>query len=271
MMRVLTYNIRNGGQPDRLDRIVDVVTAQRPDLVGLQELRGFDRDLGRRMREVAAATGMAPFLGRSRFGQPVAVLVRESAQVLDRGPIRRPFHHAAMSVTVATDRGPLTAISTHLNPYRGWKRRFEARWIAARIRRDRLMLVMGDLNTLDPWTDHTEQLRDLAPEFRSRHLRRGRVDSRPVEVLVDAGLVDLYRRAADTAGSAGTAGPAGLDYTAPTSDGGGTEFSRMRLDYVLGTPGVADLTRTCRIVSGGAAESASDHYPVLAEVDLSLD
>jgi exodeoxyribonuclease III len=261
-MRVLTYNIRNGGQPDRLDRILDVVTAQRPDILGLQELRGFDRDLGRRMRDVAAATGMAAFLGRSRFGQPVAVLVRESAQVLGSGRIRRPFHHAAMSVTVATDHGPLTAISTHLDPYQGWKRRLEARWIAARVNADRLVLVMGDLNTLDPWTDHTGRLRDLAPEFRSRHLRRGRVDSRAVQVLVDAGLVDLYQQAAD---------PAGLDYTAPTRDGGGTEFSRMRLDYVLGTRGVAALTRTCRTVSDGATESASDHYPVVADIDLCLD
>jgi len=45
----------------------------------------------------------------------------------------------------------------------------------------------------------------------------------------------------------------------------------MRLDYILGTPGIADLTRTCRIISGGATESASDHYPVLADIDLSLD
>jgi exodeoxyribonuclease III len=261
-MRVLTYNIRNGGQPDRLGRIVEVVTAQRPDLLALQELRGFDRDLGRRMRAVAAATGMSPFLGRSWFGQPVAVMVREPARVLDWHRVHRPFHHAAVEVTVATDRGPLTAIGTHLNPYSAGRRRWEARWLAARVRRDRLMLVMGDLNTLDPWTDHTAQLRDLAPEFRGRHLHRGTVDSRAVEVLADAGLVDLYRQAGD---------PEGLAYTAPTTDGGGTEFSRMRLDYILGTPGVAGLTRTCRTISGGAAESASDHYPVLAELDLSLD
>ena len=261
-MRVLTYNIRNGGLPDRLDRIVEVVTAQGPDLLALQELRGFDRDLGRRMRAVAQATGMSPFLGRSWFGQPVAVLVREPARVLERQRVRRPFHHAAMEVTVATDRGPLTATSTHLNPYSGGRRRWEARWLAARVRRDRLMLVMGDLNTLDPWTDHTATLRELPPGFRGRHLRRGAVDSRAVAVLADAGLVDLYRQAGD---------PAGLDYSAPTKDGGGTEFSRMRLDYILGTPGIADLTRTCRIISGGATESASDHYPVLVEIDLSLD
>jgi len=260
-MRVMTYNIRNGGEPDRLGSVMRVVTAHRPDVLALQELRGFDREPGR-LRAVADATGMVPYLGRSRFGQPVALLVRGSARVLASRRIHRPFHHAAVEVTVVTDRGPLTAISTHLNPYSGWRRRWEARWVAGRVRRDRLMLVMGDLNTLDPWTDHTERLRALAPEFRGRHLRRGAVDSRAVAVLARAGLVDLFRHAGD---------PAGLDYTAPTAHGGGTEFSRMRLDYVLGTAGVAELTRACRIVSGGEADSASDHYPVLAEFDLTLD
>jgi endonuclease/exonuclease/phosphatase family metal-dependent hydrolase len=262
-LTAMTYNIRNGGEPDRLDRIVRVVSAHHPDLLALQELRGFDHG---RLREVAGALGMRPFLGRSWFGQPVAILVREPARVLASRRIRRPFHHGAVEVIVATDGGALTAISTHLDPYSGGRRRWEAGWLAARVRRDvrrdGLALVMGDLNTLDPWTDHTERLGALAPEFRGRHLRRGTVDSRAVAVLAEAGLVDLYRHAGD---------PAGPDYTAPTRYGGGTEFSHMRLDYILGTPAVARVTRGCRIVSGGDAESASDHYPVLADLALTLE
>src|SRR6266545_3907661 len=185
-LTVLTYNIRNGAEPDRLDRVLRVVTAHHPDILALQELRHFDTDGGRRLGTVAAATKLVPYLARSRFGQPVAVFVPTGAR----------------------------------------------------------------------------RLRALDPQFRGRHLRRGTVDTRAVAVLAEAGLVDLFRRAGD---------PAGPDHTAPTTDGGGTEFSRMRLDYVLGTPGIAELTRDCRIISGGDAENASDHYPVLAEFDLSLD
>src|SRR6266511_1132704 len=136
-LTVLTYNIRNGAEPDRLDRVLRVVTAHHPDILALQELRHFDTDGGRRLGTVAAATKLVPYLARSRFGQAVAV---------------------------ATDRGPLTVIGTHLNPYSGWRRRWEARWLTGRVRRERLALVMGDLNTLDPWTDHTERLRALDPQ-----------------------------------------------------------------------------------------------------------
>src|SRR6266540_2613649 len=243
-LTVMTYNVKTGGAPDRQDRIVEVIIANRPDVLALQELRGFDRA---RTRQVAGVLGMAAFLGRSWLGQPVAVLVREPAPVISARRIRRPFHHAAVEVVVATDRGPLAVIGAHLYPYSGRRRLWEARWLASLVDSGRLMLLMGDLNSLDPWTDHAARLRDLSPRYRSRHLRHG-------------GLVDMFVRA----------GTGGKDYTAPTEHGGGTEFSKLRLDYILGTEPVARVTKACRIVSGGASEHTSDHYPVVAELVLGL-
>jgi exodeoxyribonuclease-3 len=259
-MTVMTYNIKNGGRPDRLDAIIRVVTANRPDVLALQELAGFDRDRGRLMRELASAVGMSGYLAKSWFGQPVAILVRAPRAVTSARRLRGPFHHAAAEVTIATDHGPLTIVGTHLCPYSGQRRLTEARTLARLVDPDRLMLLMGDLNTLDPWTDHREQLRALPDQHRSRHLRHGKIDTRAVAALAAAGLVDLFRRVGQ---------PGARNYSVPTEHGGGTEFAaRMRLDYVLGTEPVARLVRACRIVSGGETESASDHYPMLAELDL---
>ncbi|GAA4461937.1 endonuclease/exonuclease/phosphatase family protein [Phytohabitans houttuyneae] len=265
-LTVMTYNIKTGGR-GRLDAIARVAAAQRPDILALQELRAFHRDDGRLMRTLADAVGMHPFLARSWFAQPVAVLVRDPAWVVSAAPIRRPFHHAAERVVVATDQGDLTVVGAHLCPYSGWRRRWEARWLAARTDPARLALVMGDLNTLDPWTDHTERLRRLPERFRSRHLMPrtdGEVDTRAIRVLAAAGFVDLFR----SAGHGDRTGDGEKDYTAPTAHGGGQEFHAMRLDYILGTPPVAALARSCRVVSGGETESASDHYPVVAVLDL---
>lgn len=265
-LTVMTYNIKTGGR-GRLDAITRVAAEQRPDILALQELQAFDRDGGRMMRRLADGIGMHPFLARSWFAQPVAVLVREPAWVVSARPIRRPFHHAAERVVVYTDRGPLTVIGTHLCPYSGWRRQWEARWLAAGADPAGLGLVMGDLNTLDPWTDHTERLRRLPESYRSRHVMPrtdGEVDARAIRVLAAAGFVDLFR----SAGPGGRMGDGEKDYTAPTEHGGGHEFYAMRLDYILGTAPVAALTRRCRVVSGGETESASDHYPVVAVLDL---
>jgi exodeoxyribonuclease-3 len=267
-LTAMTYNIKTGGR-GRLDAIARVIRGQRPDILALQELRSFDSDGGRLMGRLANDTEMHPFLARSWFGQPVAVLVREPASVRSAAPVRRPFHHAAEQVVVQTDRGRLTVIGAHLCPSSGRRRQWEARWLAARADPTRMVLLMGDLNTLDPWTDHAERLRRLPERFRSRHVvarRPGEVDSRAIRVLDAKGFVDLFR----STHPEGRTGAGEKDYTAPTEHGGGAEFSGMRLDYILGTPTLAALTRGCSVVSGGETESASDHYPVVAVLDLEV-
>jgi endonuclease/exonuclease/phosphatase family metal-dependent hydrolase len=248
----MTYNIKDGARPHRLGAVLDVINAHRPDVLALQELRGFGRAA---LDRLATATGMAAYLAWSWAGQPVAVLVREGRVEAARR-VRGPFYHAAAEVTVATDRGPLTIIGTHLYPYSARLRLAEARALARRVDPDRLLLLMGDLNTLDPWTDHTERMRGLPARYRARHLWRGAVDSRAVATLAVAGLVDLFR-------------PGGPAHSVPTQLGG-TEFASARLDYLLATEPLATLTRSCRIVTDGLAETASDHYPVLAELDLAI-
>ncbi|WP_428961250.1 endonuclease/exonuclease/phosphatase family protein [Micromonospora fluostatini] len=260
MLRVMTWNIRTGGRDpggaDRLDLVLRVVAAQRPDLLALQELRGFDR-AGLAQR-VGTAVGMRPYLVRSWFGQPVAVLVRPPLRVRAAARVRRPFHHAAQRVTVETDAGPLTVLAAHLDPYSGTRRLVEAGWLAAAVRRASgdLVLLAGDLNTLDPGTDHTDRLARLPDPYRRRHLRRdGRtVETRAVARLAAAGLVDLH--------AALTPGDPGL--TAPTRHGGGVEFSGMRLDYLFATPALARLARSCTVLRDADTDRASDHYPLTA-------
>ncbi|MEU4474346.1 endonuclease/exonuclease/phosphatase family protein [Micromonospora sp. NPDC023888] len=266
MLRLMTWNIRTGGRDrggaDRLDQVVRVIDEQAPDVLALQELRGFDRD--GLMAAVAGRVGMTPYLARSCLGQPVAVLVRPPYQVVDAGTLRRPFHHAAVRVVVATAAGPLTVLGTHLYPYSGGRRRMEADWLVRAVRRARgpLTVVTGDLNSLDPSVDHTERLAGMPALYRRRHLRRfgGAVDTRAIARLLAADLVDLWP-------SRNVGAPEADGHTVPTRFGG-AEFAGMRLDYLLGTRAVAQRTRECRVVRGATADRASDHYPLLTTLDL---
>ncbi|HET6478642.1 MAG TPA: endonuclease/exonuclease/phosphatase family protein [Actinoplanes sp.] len=255
-MRFMTWNIKTGGR-GRLDAITAVIRRERPDLLALQELRGFDRDDGRVLRELAEAVGMVPHLARSFLGQPVAVLVRPRLRIVDRAVVRWRLHHAAAIVTVATTAGPLRAVSTHLNPFSPYRRMREAVWLAARYGPSgHRTVIAGDLNGLDPGTDHTATLAPQPGFLRARHLAPdGTADTRAVGAFLDAGYVDLWR-------AAGSGSP----LTVPTTRGGGREFSRMRLDYVLASPVVADGASDMVVVRGDETEFASDHYPVRVEL-----
>jgi exodeoxyribonuclease-3 len=252
----MTWNIKTGGGT-RLAAILAVLGRERPDLLALQELRQFERHDGRRMHDVAEALGMTAHLAPSAFGQPVAVLARPPLTLTRPGSVRWRLHHAAATAVVPTAAGPLRLVSTHLNPFSPYRRMREARWLAARYASKRkLVLLAGDLNALDPGTDHTAELAALDTLYRRRHLAPDRTaDTRAMAAFAGAGFVDLW-------------GGDGDGHTAPTSAGGGREFSGMRLDYLLASPRLAARARGARVVRGGEAEYASDHYPVTAELDL---
>lgn len=257
-MRLMTWNIKTGGGT-RLSAIVTVLQQQKPDVLALQELRGFGRHGGRTMREVAEATGMTAHLAPSVFGQPVALLVRPPLAMTRTRAVRWRLHHAAAVATVPLASGPLTVVSTHLNPFSPYRRYREARWLAARYADwRRPVIVAGDLNSLDPFTDHTGRLDDLHSVYRKRHLAAdGSVDTRAIGAFTDAALVDLW-----------TVAGQGDGLTVPTTRGGGAEFAGMRLDYILGTGPVAAKCRAVTVVRGAETEYASDHYPLVAELAL---
>ncbi|GAA2477783.1 endonuclease/exonuclease/phosphatase family protein [Winogradskya humida] len=258
-LRLVTWNIKTGGSGGRLDAVVALLARERPDIVALQELRDFQRHDHQRMREVAGTLGMTPVLAPSAFGQPVAVLVRPPLTITHRSAVRWRLHHAAAAVTVPTPAGPLTVVSTHLNPFRPYRRLREAYWLAHRYRAP-LTLITGDLNSLDPQTGHSERLSRLPDLYRRRHLARdGRVDTRAIAAFQTAGFTDLWRTAGE-----------GDGLTVPTSKGGGHEFSNagMRLDYLLARPDLAARATQARVIRGDEAEWASDHYPLAVTLDL---
>jgi exodeoxyribonuclease III len=256
-LRFMTWNVKTGGSGGRLGALVSLIERERPDILALQELRDFQRHGGRRMREVAEAVGMTPFLAPSVFGQAVAVLVRPPLRIVSWSAVRWRLHHAAASVVVPTTAGQLTVVSTHLNPFSPYRRMREARWLAARHRPAQgPVLLAGDLNSLDPGTDHRERLARLPERYARRHRGPdGDPDTRAIAAFAAEGFVDLG---------------AGGDFTVPTTRGGGQEFSDagMRLDYLMASPSIAALAGPPQVVRGGEAEFASDHYPLAVELEL---
>ncbi|MEV7623509.1 endonuclease/exonuclease/phosphatase family protein [Actinoplanes sp. NPDC089786] len=240
-MRVMTWNILVGGQ-DRLGAILDVVRRERPDVLALQELKGWS---AKRVGEVAGELGMTAHLAPSVFGQPVAVLAR-TALTRTRSITWR-LHHAAAVATV----GDLTVVSTHLNPFSPERRRREATWLAACFfRTRRKVLIAGDLNSLDPGTDHAEALAVIDQRYQRRHLTpAGTADTRAIRALLDAGFVDVGR---------------GIGATVPTARYREREFGEFRLDYLMASPPLARLTRYVSVRRDEVTDRASDHYPVVA-------
>ena len=265
-MRLITYNILNGGQDDlnfkRLQYALEVISSCSPDILVLNECMFFDINGFRLLYLFERELGMRGILAHAKTGQHVALFIKPTCTILEARMDADPFFHATIYAKLLTGKDfNLTIIGTHLNPFGGENRIREVQYLTDYAHANEIVFLLGDLNSLNPHEDHSANISALPPNFRGRHLMPGdthTVDTRVIATLEAAQFIDLYR----------LKNPDSHDYTAPTKLVNYTEFARMRVDYIFGTAKAEELTTSCKIIKTDAANLASDHFPVIADFTL---
>ncbi len=245
-LRVLTYNICRGGAGKEV-QIAAVIAAVRPDITVLQEAT-----VPAVVEKVAASTGMAQWAS-SRD---------ESLGFMSLKAVRHfEWHHPRLSrhAFLEIDPGPgeLRIFGVHLSAlYSAWTERhrvIELRALLTSIARHQhgFHLLAGDFNTLAP--GDLLDFRKLPHRLRALvWLSGGSIRWRTIQLVLDAGYEDAYRR--DHGSNVG--------YTFPSW------APHVRLDYFFTPSGFSDRIRSCEIVTHPAVPAASDHLPLVAEVDF---
>ena len=245
-LRLLSYNIKRGGE-GREERLAAVIGACDPDIVVLQEARA-----PKVVERLAAAAGL-PHWG-ARPGESLAWLSRHT---LSHAEWHRPrlSRHAFVELLPATI--PIRVFGVHLSAvHAAWterRRAIELRALLASVRRHGpgLHVLAGDFNTLAP--GELLDVRKLPQRLRALvWLSGGRIRWRTIQAVLDAGYSDAYR----------TRHPEGVGHTFPTWD------PHVRLDYVFVPAGESGRVLACDVIRSGEARDASDHYPLLAQIDL---
>jgi exodeoxyribonuclease III len=243
--RLLTYNIRIGGA-GRVEPLARVINACAPDVVLLQEATR-----PAVIEQLAARTGMAEW----------RAFPRQSLGYMSRAPAvhaswHRPLlsHHAFVEVVPAGD--PLRLFGVHLSAvHAAWTERrrvYELRALLHSVRQHQagLHVLAGDFNTLAPGAllDVNRLPARLRPFV---WLSGGRIKWRTVQTVLDAGYVDAFR----------LAHPDDPGFTVPATD------PHVRLDYMFVPAAFGDRVRQCDLVRHPDVQGASDHYPVLLDLE----
>lgn len=244
--RLLTYNILRGGT-GRVDAIATVINSCRPDLVLLQEATDAET-----VARLADATGMAD--GRTFQRQSLGFLSRE--RVASCQWIRpRVSRHAFVEVVPKGEK--LRIYGVHLSAVlAAWteqRRLFELRALLKSIERHRtgFHVLAGDFNTVAPGERFS--VAQLPMRLRPlMWLSGGTVRWRTIETVVTSGYCDAFRKLH----------PADPGMTLPTHD------PMLRLDYVFVPQSSCGQVRTCEVVRAAPADIASDHFPVVAELEV---
>jgi endonuclease/exonuclease/phosphatase family metal-dependent hydrolase len=245
-LRVLSYNICRGGA-GKEEQLAAVIAAVAPDIVVLQEAT-----TPAVVEKLAARTGMAQWA--SSRGESLGFLSRRKVRHFQ-------WHHPRLSrhafLEIEPGPGELRIFGVHLSAlYSAWTeqhRVVELRALLANIARHQrgFHLLAGDFNTLAP--GDLLDFRKLPNRLRALvWLSGGKIRWRTIQLVLDAGYVDSYRL-----GHQGISG-----FTFPSW------APHVRLDYVFTPAGFSKRIYSCEIVTHPAAPAASDHLPLLAEVDF---
>jgi exodeoxyribonuclease-3 len=243
-VRLLSYNIRYGGA-GREQLIAAVIARCQPDLVVLQEATR-----PAIVESLAQRTGMAEW--RSYERQSLAFLSRVPVAAASW---HRPRFSRHAFIEVVPQGGTPRVFGVHLSAvHAAWterRRLMEVRALLAAIGREQrgFHLLTGDFNTLAP--GETLDVRRLPMRLRPFvWMSGGRIRWRTIQVVLDAGYVDVFR-------SQHALAPG---HTFPSWD------PHLRLDYVFTPAAYADRVQRCDVVAAADAAAASDHLPIVADV-----
>ncbi|MDF2658012.1 MAG: hypothetical protein K0Q94_803 [Paenibacillus sp.] len=255
-MNILQYNILDGCQEEaRFDGLSRWIRSQAGvyDVIGLNELNGWSPE---RLAFHASRWGYShSYLYETRVSPYyVGIVSKHPLQLV--GLTEKPFHHGLLHVKA----NGVHFLITHLCSSDSMEREREADYIANTVSRiSEPLLVMGDLNTLSPHDDGYYKEYGLLETLESddklsrKFVVRGKLNYRPMQILLDAGLSD-------------TGHGADFQFSVPTSmNRDQMHAARMRLDYVLVNDALRKKHPVSSIIRDEKVEELSDHCPVRCE------
>ena len=252
MLKVLTYNLEFGGREQK-EAILEVLRHVDADVIGLTEAD--DQEV---VAWLAHRLELHHVWAKGSGERHIALLSRFPIDDW-RNHSQPPLTQAALQTILRLPSGPLTIFTVHLLPFLLLP--FEIRrWQAVGRLLDIIKahepgrhLIIGDLNAIGPG-DRVLQ-KNNPPRMKRLMLLQLRLIFRlALSRLLRAGYTDCFR------------------YLHPHADGftWWTINPTTRYDYILADSEMTKSLHACRVVDEcTAVYQASDHFPLLAQFELS--
>ena len=247
ILKLLSYNIRFGGR-GRESRLAEVIRAVAPDIVVFQEATD-----PRVIESLAETTEMRWWAARRAhsIGYISRLAVAHHEWHYPVGA-----RHSFLEIVLEGSEARLFGL--HLSArFSKWSERRRAREIRALLKgierhQEGFHVLVGDFNTLAP--GELLDVRRMPAWIRALIWISGRdIQRETIQIMLDAAYLDGYRFLY----------PDERGYTFPTWD------PHLRLDYVFLPAPFAERLKLCQVVKEyPAAARASDHFPLLAHLDI---
>lgn len=253
-MKLMTYNILNGGEA-RLDLVIDIVKKESPDYLTINEANTFLAEDKKLLREFAAKTGFKYYeiSASGEYDYHVAALSRYPLRQIQKP---KPLMRACVMSVIEAEWGKISIASLHLTPYTEDLRLPEIDLILSFQSEFKNKILMGDMNSLSQDDDYDPE---MVTSFNDIQTKKFTTDGKLKFDVIGKILSDGYIDSA-------VALRKNTESTAPTTINEDSAHSNMRLDYVFISKSLAPYLLKYRVIKNDLTEKASDHYPVIVEL-----
>jgi endonuclease/exonuclease/phosphatase family metal-dependent hydrolase len=253
-VRLVSYNILDGGE-GRADQLAEVIESQKPDVVVLVEA-----DLPAVVEGIAGRLKMDFIIGDGRRHDGAILACGRIVESVNHSVLRDEFSDLVLEATVEAAGREWAVAAVHLHPRARLEdeRRREGEIdgileiFAPHRAEGRAHLLAGDFNANSP----VQQVIIEKCKARTRQdiaANGGVLPRTAVAKLLEAGYLDTLHsvlgREAETMGSFTTQEPG------------------QRVDYIFSHGIDAGRLRNAKIEQGRLAKDASDHFPVMVEIE----
>jgi exodeoxyribonuclease-3 len=256
-MKVMTYNIYDGAAKT-LENVIDIVNAEAPDFLSLNEANGFDLHYNLLLKEFAHKTGFKYYhLEKCGDGDDYHVAVFSKIPYRLQMAVH-PVSRAAIVTVLSTQLGEIVICGTHLSPHSEDVRIRELRLILHALSPYEHKIILGDLNSLSQKDSYPDS---IVENFTHGQLRKFTTNNKIRYELINSLADDGFNDVAALFESRST-------NTVPTPVNTDTSHSKMRLDYIMVSDSLKSLLREYAVIKNDLSDISSDHYPVVAVLDI---
>lgn len=274
--KVITYNIWNGFDwgNDTLRRVElqNWVHSQKPDVIALQELCGYNQ---KKLEEDARSWGHNYSILLKESGYSVGITSKYPIKLKEK--IFGKLHHGALHCKI----NGIDFLVVHLHPGSIMRRREELKILQSKLEEissgTNNYMVLGDFNAHSPFDQHlydpngtllTRLKKVNEGKKLSGNIDNGELDYAVISGFLSLPLYDVVKNYTSTLAERGSF--PGRVLGSVNNETTEQLISRLeRIDYILVSSEWATCCINARVCNGKENWFLSDHYPVVAEFRLS--
>jgi len=254
----MTYNILNGGE-NGIDKVISAICSESPDFLTINEASTFTANDNKVLKEIAVSGNFVDY--RLALSGEHACHVAVFSKFAWKSIVEvKPLMRACVMAVFNSPTGEISIGGLHLIPYSEDRRLPEIELITQAQEGYAHKVLMGDFNSLSKPDNYSQE---IVSGFNDRQLKKfttsGELRFDAMEKVLSSGFID----------PAVKLGLNGI-YTAPTAINEYNAHTNMRLDYILVSTSLENKVSGYHVVKNELTETASDHYPVTLELDVTL-